>query len=577
MKHKKLYLLLVCTGSIAVLTGCILFLLLPYESLIWLALSVSGKPYLESVLRQKVFTTGKYALLRVICFMLLAMVPLLALLLLRYKMIVTNYTRFLTDSTKQAWAGIKHVFLQNKKAQNVAVAVVMLAAAARSLYYITQYPLQYDELWSYNYFTAQPFYYSLFVSSNYPLYEVSTGLFKYLPFSMPVNMRLPVLIAGLLACIILYACLKKYFQHHLIAIGGMALFAFMPATTFYMLYARGVMYDMVFAIMAFFAVLFWIENKKALHYLVVYGLATAASMYAMPTHLYLWAILFLAMLISCYKTLKNYWKYLIAANAGAGLLSLLLYAPILAGSGISFLLTAASDTVSPRPAVNDLFLYNADISRFFTGYNTGLFILVSIAFVLLLLTKKFTHYRLLFLCCWSLYLLPSFIYFVQNVQVPARALAFTGLLVPLLFSAILASLTGTVLRLVLAAGIIVTAGSAAFISHQHHYLNWSIELDKHTKQLASVLMQHHITTCYDNSSGSGFFYYYPALEYYYRMNGQTFQLYTADKSSLRYKPLPVGDEYDCLVYPSGEKVNRDSFIVLFSDEVSSFKVLAHKK
>src|SRR5947209_1460769 len=65
---------------------------------------------------------------------------------------------------------------------------------------VTAYPT-YDEMWSYNYYTDHPFYYSFFTYNNYPLFELSTHLFKGLPLPMKVNLRLSPLMAGICACI----------------------------------------------------------------------------------------------------------------------------------------------------------------------------------------------------------------------------------------------------------------------------------------------------------------------------------------------------------------------------------------
>src|SRR5205085_2637691 len=114
-----------------------------------------------------------------------------------------------------------------------------------------------------------------------------------------INLRLPVLIAGLMSCLVVYACLKAYSKNHVAALGGMVVFACMPVTTFYMLYARGVMFALFFAIVSLFSILFWLRNQQQTAYLVVYAIASAAGVYSMPTNVYLCALLFILILLAC--------------------------------------------------------------------------------------------------------------------------------------------------------------------------------------------------------------------------------------------------------------------------------------
>ena len=573
MSYKKLYIILVFAGSAALLSVCILFLSSSYESLIRLMIEVSKKPYLESVLRTQIFTNAKYLLIKNVCIAMLAVVPVCAVLLLRYQHYITSRLQFVLYSVMYTWKKVKLVYSRNTRTQNITIILLLGIIAAKSLYYITQYDLQYDEMWSYNYFTVQPFYYSFFVNSNYPLYEIITGLFKYLPFEMKVNIRLPVLIAGLLACIVLYVCLRAYFKNHLAAVGGMIVFACMPVSTFYMLYARGVMLALLFAIISIFSILFWLRNNSVTAYLVIYALASAAGVYAMPTNAYVCVPLFLLVLLICLIKHRRHIKNIIAANVTAGLLSLLAYLPIIAGSGISFLYNAAVDTTSARPAINDILTYHASASLFFTGYTAGLLLLMAVVFLLLLLNRQLhQHLALLTLVC-CLYFLPAIIYIFQNVQLPMRSLAFVGLLIPLLYSLGIFLLVKKISGRLMFSLIIISGTGAAYISHEHHYLNWSRNLDTQAKQLAHLFIHHHIVSCYDNSKGTDFFYDYPALEYYYKINRKEFALTVADKGSLRYKPFVMTDKYDCVISRINDTISAESYHEIYRDEKRNFKVL----
>src|SRR3954453_5429179 len=155
-----------------------------------------------------------------------------------------------------------------------------------------------------------------------------------------------------------------------------------------MLYARGVMIDLFFAIVSIFSILFWLRNQQQTAFIVVYAIASAAGVYSMPTNVYLCALLFILILLACMVRNRSYVIPFLIANAAAGLLSLLLYAPILAGSGVSFLYNAAVDTTSARPSLNDLFTYHLSVADFFTGYTTILLFLIIAVFIILVVRKQ---------------------------------------------------------------------------------------------------------------------------------------------------------------------------------------------
>ncbi len=564
--------LVVCLCSLAALAACAGFLLVGYEPLLQWILTTTQKPYLEDTLRKSVLTPAKFRTLRMVAAILLFIIPAAATLLLMYSRQLVRIIRFVRKSMAGGFGSVRNVFAQNSRSQNIAVLTVLCMVTTRSLYYLIFYPLQYDEMWSYNYFTAQPFYYPFVVSSNYPLYEVCTGLFKWLPFGMKVNIRLPGLIAGIASCVLLYACLRAYLHHHYAALAGMVLFACMPVSTFYMLYARGVMFSLLFAILALFCLLFWICQPHRYSYLVLYVLAAAAGMYAMPTQIYLLVVLFIISLVICLRHFPSHSRYLVYAHLAAATGSLLLYAPLMAGSGISLLLSSAVNQTGNTLSWSDIFQYNAGVSFFFTGYGTGLLILVLLLLVTIVFYRQ-QESRLLGWFCGCLLLLPLLISAMQNVTIPPRALAFTGLIVPLSFAVFIATFK-TIRKSYLIMSIIAVAGTgSAVISHHHPFLNWSLQQDKRAEEIFNLFVQHHVTTCYDHSAGSNFFYYHPALEYYYRLEDRTFVLFTNAANSLRYKPLSKSDHYDCIVYHLHDTVDTIHYREWYRNEEEDFKIL----
>ena len=91
-----------------------------------------------------------------------------------------------------------HFFRLQSRKEKIIFCLVLSAITCRSIFYILNRDLQYDEMWSYNYYTSTPFYFNFFMYNNYPLYELTTHFFHWLPFPQKINMRLPVLITGML-------------------------------------------------------------------------------------------------------------------------------------------------------------------------------------------------------------------------------------------------------------------------------------------------------------------------------------------------------------------------------------------
>lgn len=292
----------------------------------------------------------------------------------------------------------------------------------------------------------------------------------------------------------------------------------------------------------------------------------------MPTYVYFWLALVLLSFVICVFRFRSETIYLFGANMIAAIISLLLYAPMIAGSGISFLLNASVETGAKWFSMPEIWQYNLDVSYFFTGFLYGFVVILLLSFFILAITRALKKYSFLFIFSCLLCLIPAITCALQNVQIPPRALAFSGLAIPILFSVLLSAVSVHKNNLLMMGCIIFTGSGAALISHRHSFLSWSINSDRQAKDVAQSFLQHQITTCYDNSSGSGFFYYYPAIEYYYRVSSNTFTLFTNASNSLRYKPFSPDDNYDCIVYHSTEKLTHNHYYKWFDSKKEGFTI-----
>ncbi|HVY73427.1 MAG TPA: hypothetical protein VG890_01275, partial [Puia sp.] len=265
---------------------------LSYDQLVSWILREIQKPELNSLIRQKTMSPEKFRLLQKLALIAIAGLPLLAFFLYRVRKRVLYWIGLTVITILNGLKGIYHLFRSHSKTEKTALLIVLAFFVCRSLYYIAIADLQYDEMWSYNYFTAPRFYFPICMYNNYPLYSLSTHLLKWLPVSGKIIIRFPVMIMGLLSAVVLYFYLYRTFRKQLPAIVGMIFLAFMPVTTTYSLYGRGILFELFFAIVAAFSLFDWMDDPKQTGKLAVFIIAQVLGLYSMPTHVYFCICLF---------------------------------------------------------------------------------------------------------------------------------------------------------------------------------------------------------------------------------------------------------------------------------------------
>lgn len=546
-----------------------------YDDVVNRIITVLQKPGLETLIRTKALTARKYHFVQYLCGAALLIVPVLALVVIKKAAKVGAVIQLVGSSVMSGLRAVVQTFYLNTAVQNVWIALTILVVLVKCLFYIHTWDLQYDEMWGYNYFTARPFYFTPFAYNNYPLFELSTHFFKLLPFSVKINLRLPVLVTGILSCLLLYACLRRYYRSHPAALGGLLVYAFMPVTTLYMLYARGVIFESFFAVAAIFSLLFWLqkEDKK---YLVIFSLANALGMYSMPTHLYLWGMLFVVGLAACVRK-KNALPF-VTANGIALLLSFLLYLPVLLGSGVSFVAEAVVLQYSYSQIIPNIPAFVASYSSYYTGFRVGIVVILAVTTGYLLHRKEKRDPVVLPLV-WMLCFFPLFAYVVQKMVVPYRASGFVALALPLFLSVTVQRLENRVNTRILYPCVLFIGATLLAVSHYCHDLNWSRLRDRQAIHLSELFMNRGVRNFYDNSDGSGFFYFYPALEYYYGLHGKKVDFSVAASNSIRFKPFNPAAGYDCIIYrldaPAGSAPGQ--YKEVWTDPVLNYKVLMKRE
>jgi hypothetical protein len=345
-----------------------------------------------------------------------------------------------------------------------------------------------------------------------------------------------------------------------------------------MVLGRGVVFELFFAIAAFFSMLQWVRHPEQQDKLIIYILANVLGIYSMPTHLYYWiCLLFLTLTIK--QTGKTVVRKFLVANLWIIPGVFLCYFPILLGSGISFLGEAILTGMETfRTTLQKLPRIMTGISNFITGFNWGLTILILISILLMLFRKRFARSYPLIAFSLIICVLPALLFIAQRFYVPVRTVAFLCFSLPFIASALIYALqlTGKPAYYLFA---LLPGLFAAGISDRNSAINWSRKLDRQVKELSQFFLEKGISTCYDNSPGSQFFYYYPGIEYYFRQSGRTIRLTLSDRRSLRYKAFSDSDHYDCIISLKDSLYagHKAGYNVIYSRPGEDFEVLEKQR
>lgn len=288
--------------------------------------------------------------------------------------------------------------------KSVEIVCVLAIPFAASIYFGNVIAVSYDEAITYNLFTIKPFYYCMIFypyPNNHVLHSLLTNITEYTPFvSTLFSIRIPAIMSSLLAWLIGYSFLKKYYSSR-VAIIVVALASVCYLSIYYSFMSRGY----AFIVLAFIVCLYAAFNiihkgsrRKDWMFFVVSGVL---GCYAIPSFLYPFATLNVLILIYNYKHIKHQ----IWANFIAGLFILLAYLPIILVDG-----SAALTSNQFVQHINRLDILQG-ISAFYlvmfadiVGVPVWLDVLIVIPFVVTVIQKDKWHLSL-----WVIFLLAPFI------------------------------------------------------------------------------------------------------------------------------------------------------------------------
>lgn len=523
-----------------VCSACMVFIfhLFTYEHFVTAVLQGMNRADLEPVVRTRYFSFEKFSLLKNISLLLSPLSVGLLITFVRYRRSVNDYLNKNSQVVWQLFIKAWRSLTDNTLATRICLIAMLLIILIRSIFYAGTFYIQHDEAWNYTFFLQHNALYSLFVYNNYPLHNLVSEVFLALLPDNTFTLRLPSIIVGLMCCLLVFISFKHLTGSELVGLCTMALFASLPITVFYMLYARGVIMEIFFAILIIF--LLWHYERKgfSLNKMLLLSLLNALGVLAMITHLYFIAFSAISFGLTVFINRSIKWKSLVQytfISSGLGLLVLL---PMAAGSGLSPAINAG------KANSNYLVLHGLPYhcyADFSTGHIFGFYVLIVLNIVLLF-RKTAVNSRLLIINNFVLLMAPILAGLVTNAWLPERALAF--LCIPALTTfALLSSWLIDKKTLIILMSIVLCVALNIKV-YDHSKLNWSKEKDRAVYRLATILQKNNMHGIYDESRQ--FAYFIAGIQYYFAIQHQTIRYHTTDPASNRYTAVRPADA-DCLV------------------------------
>lgn len=211
--------------------------------------------------------------------------------------------------------------------------VLLVAIIAHKVYYLYQYPIMIDEMFSYIHFAKEG---ASFTASYYPVpnnhifFNVVISLLDFLPLETVWLIRLPSLFAFLLILLLwsYFFCKKMDFYSYIFFLLFVGFFA---SSSFYAIQGRGYMLMNLFVSLHFLSV--WaILKEKEKYFKWIFLFSGVLGFYTLPIFLYHYVAINLWYVLWSYPN-KNFLKICLGLNLQIILLVGILFLPVILFSG----------------------------------------------------------------------------------------------------------------------------------------------------------------------------------------------------------------------------------------------------
>jgi hypothetical protein len=403
---------------IIILLGIIFFY--SYEEFTVLLLNAYGKADKLSEFRSAYLTPSRFIILKIsfVCLLLL-LIPVL----IRIKSVSTFIAVKVASLINSGYLFGQYLFEKYYKLSVVEKTIfyfVIILIGLVKLYFIPRYFFHIDEITSYIFFIKRGF----FVITSYypnPNNHILYSLIVYLAqpfFSDPVYLlKIPSLIVSLLASVLLFLFLIRYFNFS-VSVLGTLLFSFWGQFFVYSLFGRGYVLMTLFTIVATFSVIEIISGKNEKFVWHIYVASSILGFYTMVIYFYPFISLLIVLLIFIisekkYSFIKTFIYYNLLVTIGV----LFLYTPVFLISGISAI-TSNSWIIKPgfMEFISNLPLYVENAFKHILDTNQSAVLpgLIVICLAIIILIKRKRKVWLWMIVAF--FLTPVFILCIQQIK-----------------------------------------------------------------------------------------------------------------------------------------------------------------
>ncbi|WP_147204169.1 hypothetical protein [Segetibacter aerophilus] len=400
--------------------------------------------------------------------------------------------------------------------------------------------ISYDEAWGYNYYINKHFYFPFILFNTYPLFNLITHFFTFLPFDTLVNIRIPSLLFGLLSLLGLFYILYKRAGFALSAL-ALAILAASPLFYIYTSLSRGITLSLFISILITQIILRITDgNTFSKRYRFLFIILNILGIISMPT--------FFVFTICNSIFLYYYTRHLKPILTSAAVIfvaSFLWYLPVLLTSGVSLISHNNHYTFNIIDTINRLSDFLFGLSQLFFSSKYIMLLLLSLAFVSLPLKPLAGSKKTIIDYCLFVIIFTLTARAITGNIFPERSLNCLITNCILIFISLISIF---VRRTNASTKAVLTLSSIAIFSYlcirNQKELLGPVE-DKDAKIVGDLLIRNDIENGYIDEEE--FWFCVPMIEYYYSEAQKNIHFSTSAINSTRYKAFSADDKYDCII------------------------------
>ena len=397
-----------------------------YDEFINLILQHTGKSDKINKFKNEFLSYHKFLVIRLLSQTIFVFFTIL--IIKQYK----NFENKVFNLLNSLYQSLKSAIKKNTKTDWLVFSLIFIITTGIKIFYFFNQPVTNDEAFTFlNYvkpgFLAAISYYNL--TNNHILHSLLCNVFDLLPFSPVYTLRIASFITGLLVLFFAFILFSELFKRKAKYV-AFTFFSFGFPVMQYGFLARGYSLLLLFTIITTSVLLKICKNGSANKTKwCVYIVSSSLGFYSIPVYLYVFiaqTVFFTGCSFWLNKSIKQLYNFLKISSV-TGILTLLLYSPVLLINGITSL--TGYDFMQPLPISEFFKSYPSFIQGYFiwlSGDNTyfGLFMFMIVIFSMV---YSFRHKKVLFILLLSYLLTPVILTGFQQIQLFYRVLIFNTL------------------------------------------------------------------------------------------------------------------------------------------------------